>query len=189
MLRGLDGNWYNEWDYKDGPLPEGYPTRKKGMTNTPPPLTQVHETAPELPSQASEDRAMKKAMASMLKGVGAEVRKAAVEARGAGAPRRKAANSPARRRWACPARWPKLGPLLWFLAPVFFVTMFSEPSLLKDMSRTAGAVASAAEGAGSLAGAVTHAAANATVAVTSTAAGIASTSLTLPARLGSAWTF
>ena len=137
MLRGLDGNWYNEWDYKDGPLPEGYPTRRKGRTNTPPPLTQVHETAPELPSQASEDRAMKKAMASMLKGVGAEVRKAAVEARGVVAPRRKVGKPPTRRRWVCPVRWPKLGSLLWVLAPVFLVTMFSEPSLLKEMSRTA----------------------------------------------------
>ena len=179
MLRGIDGNWYNEWDFNDGPLPEGYPTRKKGRTNTPPPLTQVQGTVPELPSQASEDRAMKKAMASMLKGVGAEVRKAAVEARGEGAPKRKAGKPLTRRRWSCPFRWPKLGPLLWFLGPIFLVTMFSEPSLLKEMSRTAGAVANAAEGAGSLAGAVTHAAANATVAVTSTAAGIASTSLTL----------
>ena len=69
---------------------------------------------------------------------------------------------------------------LWLgVVGVFLLSLASEPQFLKEVSRTVGAVADVAEGAGSLAGALFHAAANATVAVTSTAAGLASTSLTL----------
>ena len=50
---------------------------------------------------------------------------------------------------------------------------------MRELSRTASAVAEVAEGAGSLASAATQAAANATIAVTSTASSLASSSLSL----------
>ena len=133
----------------------------------------------ESPSETPNEQAMKKAMTSMVRGVGAEVRKAAVAARAEGVVTRRQPNrANARRRCKCMS-WPKAGAFWLFAGAVLLISLASEPAFLKEMARTAGAVADAAEGAGSLAGAVTHAAANATVAVTSTAAGIASTSLTL----------
>ena len=58
-------------------------------------------------------------------------------------------------------------------------TLAGEPSFIREVSRTVGVVADVAEGAETLAGAVNFAAANATVAVTTTAADIATSSLSL----------
>ena len=62
---------------------------------------------------------------------------------------------------------------------VLLLTLAGKPSFVREVSRTMGAVADVAEGAGTLAGAMTHAAANATVAVISIAANIATSSLSL----------
>ena len=62
---------------------------------------------------------------------------------------------------------------------VLLLTLAGEPSFIREGSRTVGAVADVAEGAGTLAGAVTFEAANATVSVTTTAADIATSSLSL----------
>ena len=64
-------------------------------------------------------------------------------------------------------------------ALVLVVSLFKEPGFVKEVSRTAAAVADVAEGTGALASSAAHAAANATVAVTTTAASLASSSLSL----------
>ena len=67
----------------------------------------------------------------------------------------------------------------YFAGALVLLTLAGELSFIKELSRTASAVAEVAEGAGSLASAATHAAANATIAMTSTASSLASSSLSL----------
>ena len=120
---------------------------------------------------------MSKAVTGLLKGVAGEVKRAAAGARqDVGGKQRPA--RPAKRR----TRWfilPRASSCLYMGVAVGLLAVAREPSFLRELSRTATAVADVAEGAGSLASAATFAAANATVAVTTTAAGLASSSLSL----------
>ena len=98
-------------------------------------------------------------------------------AAGAAGPKRPP-RAPKRGRW----RWPTLpraNTVVLGALAILLLTLAGEPLFLKEVARTLGAVAVVAEGAGALTGAVAHAAANATVAVTSTAASLATSSLSI----------
>ena len=143
----------------------------------------VHQ---RLTAQKNE-QAMTKVMTGMLREVAGEVQRAAVRAReGAGAPPRR---QPRRGRlsrlsWL---RMPRMSTVVAGAFAVLLLTLAGEPSFVREVSRTMGAVVDVAEEAGTLAGAMTHAADNATVAVITIAADIATSSSLLPVGHGWAW--
>ena len=121
---------------------------------------------------------MSKATTGTLRGVAGEVCRAAVTPReGAGVPRRQAPRG--RRSRLSWLRMPRTSTFVAGAFGVLMLTLACEPSFIREVSRTVGAVADVAEGAWTLAGAMTFAAANATVAVTTTAANIATSCLSL----------
>ena len=187
LSRGPDGQMYPPWDPAQWPMPAHYPEPKRRgrpRAATPPvramaPQMILPESgAPQMLAAQRSEQAMSKAMTGMLRGVAGEVRRAAVRAReGAGAPRRQAPRG--RRGRLSWLRMPRTSTFVPGAFGVLLLTLAGEPSFVREVSRTVGAVADVAEGAGTLAGAVNFAAANTTVAVTTTAANIATSSLSL----------
>ena len=181
LMRGPDGELYPEWDPRNGPLPPDYPRVRRSRAQTPVGRAPTTETAPEPPnvpaSARREEAAVSRAVTGLLKGVAGEVKRAAAGARqDVGNKQRPARPAKRRPRWLT---MPRASSCLYVCAAVVLLAVAREPSLLRELLRTATAFADVAEGAGSLASAASFAAANATVAVTTTAAGLASSSLSL----------
>ena len=130
LLRGPGGLLYPPWDPAHGPMPQDYPQPKRSRASTPVPrMNQVSHSPTRAP--ASESQAVSRAMVNAFRGVGAEVKKAAAEARAEGGSRRKVpAKAPRRKPWVS-ARIPKASALLYFGGAALLLALAQEPSFLR----------------------------------------------------------